>query len=78
MVVTDGQLFQLLKSTDLLRKFAQLICVQHQDSQIDEIAEFRRHTIQMEVYARLPLRAQIQNLHTIAGWNSMDFIWHVK
>jgi len=47
MVVADRYPFQLLQSTDLSRKLTQLVRVQHQNSQIDEFAEVRRHAVEM-------------------------------
>ena len=62
VVVADRQPFQLRQSADLPWKFAQLIGVQHENSQVDEVADFRRQTTQTVIYARLPLRAQVKHL----------------
>ena len=59
MVVADRQSFQLRQAADLPRKFAQLIRVQHKNAQVDEVADFSRYSVQMEVDARLPFRTQI-------------------
>jgi len=66
MVVTDREPFKLRKLADLTRKLTQVIGVQHEHSQVCEVADVGRNAIQVKVDARLSLGSQVKHLHFTA------------